>query len=451
MRSAPPLSFLIALMVLTLSGPTRATDPRIEFEATSAREVLLRPEGILEDPDRFWETDPAYRLAAMWHTSSRVPIPREAWERDLRQRAGVPPAERGGAPGSLLLDELMRAVDRFNREAAPHICSFLPREGLDLHTTIHFTAGLHPYAFQIHRHIVLDVTHAHFKMDADRIMNCLVHEVFHIGYGNHQRLRRELDLDNAAINTTLNSLQNEGMATYVAYRAQAIFPASKDPDYRKLERKREVKLARHALNDLFRRMKSENPDDLWSQAWRVGVDRRGYYTFGAYMAQIIDERLGREALVETVDQGPRAFMRTYNTVADEGMEILEFEEPTELTRQQRIRKAAREKDAATVRALLKEYTDRSVEPESALEHTLISAALQLQHCGEIALAIDVLETNASIHPESSAAHQFLADAWARTGLATKAIAGYRKSIELDPEGICAFNSEEALAKLDRGR
>jgi hypothetical protein len=76
--------------------------------------------------------------------------------------------------------------------------------------------------------------------------------VFHIGFGNHQRLRRELDLDNAAINSMLNSLQNEGMATYVACQAQPIFPASEDRDYEMLERHEDVERLLKNLDNLFR-------------------------------------------------------------------------------------------------------------------------------------------------------------------------------------------------------
>ncbi len=422
-------------------------EAHIDFDAESAKTILHRPDTILADPDRFWRTDPAYRLVAMWHEYSREPIPRDHWLASLTELAGVALEARHQEPASFLLSELIDASGSFVQDAAPHICSFLPKEGIDLRTTIHFTAETYPRAFQIHDHIAIDITNPYYRGNASAIMNCLVHEVFHIGYGNNQRLRTEIDLDDAVINSMLNSLQNEGMATYVAYTAQHLFPAPDDRDYAMLDRKRDVRLRRKKVDALFRRAMSDHPGDLESASWRTGIQDRGYYVVGAYMARTIDEQLGREALVATVAEGPRAFVRTYNEIADANMRLVEFAEPIELSRHQRIRKAALEQDAVTLQSLLKEYTSGQVEAESALEHTLVSVGLLLQHYGAIDVAIQTLEANAVVHPQSSAAYQYLADAYGRGGFRQKAAAAYRKSIDLDPDGICAFNSERELAKL----
>jgi hypothetical protein len=428
-----------------------AADPgpeaHINFDARSAETILYHPEAILEDPDRFWRSDTAYRLVAMWHEYSREPVPRDHWLAGLTDLAGVAVEARHQEPASLLMSELIAASDTFVQEAVPHICSFLPQDGIDLCTTIHFTAETYPRAFQIHDHIVMDITNPYYRGNASAIMNCLVHEVFHIGYGNNQRLRTEIDFDDAVINSMLNSLQNEGMATYVAYTAQHLFPALDDRDYTMLDRKRDVRIRRKQVDALFQRAMSDDPGDLEGASWRTGIQDRGYYVVGAYMARTIDERLGRDALVSTVAEGPRAFVRRYNEIADGGMRLVEFEEPAELSQHQRIRRAALNQDAATLENLLKDYTSGEVEAESALEHTLVSVALLLQHRGAIDLAIGTLEANAVVHPQSSAAYQYLADAYERGGLRQKAAVAYRKSIDLDPDGICAFNSERALAEL----
>jgi tetratricopeptide (TPR) repeat protein len=456
-RDSPFLTPVIACLVAALcaaSLPAAAgnqLEADIDFDASSAREILFQPETILGDPDGFWRSNPAYRLVAMWHKYSGEPIRRDRWLQSLGKLADVPAEVRPQQPANLLLTQLMEASDVFQRDAVPHICSFLPKESINLDSTIHLTAKTHPRAFQIHEHIVLDITNRYYRGNADAIMNCLVHETFHIGYGNHQRLRTELDLDNATINSMLNSLQNEGMATYVGYTAQHLFPAPDDRDYEMLERKRDVKIRRKKISALFDRAMSENPGDLGKASWRTGVKDRGYYVVGAYMAKMIDERLGRDALIATVEQGPRAFVRTYNEIADEKMRLVEFEEPVELSRQQQIRQAALDRDAVAMRGLLDGYADGHVEAESALEHTLVSAALLLQHDGEIEMAIEVLEADAAIHPQSSAAYQFLGDAYALGGLDEKAVECYRRCIELEPDGICAFNSEQALAEVAQGR
>ncbi len=432
-------------VVTHATAPDRRLEARIDFDASCAEEILYDPETILADPDRFWRTNPTYRLVAMWHEHSKEPIPRAHWVKGLEDLAAVPAQERRHQPAGLILRQVMDAVAAFRQEAVAHICSFLPEEGTELTTTIHLTAETHPRAFQIHDHIVLDITNEYYHSSARAILSCLVHEVFHIGYGNQQRLRRELDLDDATVNAMLNSLQNEGLATYVAYTAQHLFPAPDDRDFAMLERERDVKIRRHKVNELFRRAKSGNPGDLWGAFWSTGIRDRGYYVVGAYMAKTIDERLGREALIATVAQGPRAFVRVYNQAVDESMRLAEFEDPIALTRQQQIRKAAFDRDASAMRDLLRAYTSGQAEPETALEHTLVSAAIMLQQTGEMEMAVEMLGVNAAIHPQSSAAYQYLADAYARGGRREKAVECYHRSIELDPDGISAFNSEQALA------
>lgn len=165
------------------------------------------------------------------------------------------------------------------------------------------------------------------------------------------------------------------------------------------------------------------------------------------MTKTIDEILGREAVVNTVEEGPRAFVHTYNGLVGPEMRLFEFEAPRELSRQQRIRKSALDGHDEALLEDLNGCTQGDTEPETSLENTLISTALLLQHRGQIYLAYEVLKTNLAVFPQSSAACQFLGDAYFRGGLNDKATACYKKSIELDPDGICAFNSEQPLIRL----
>ena len=419
----------------------------IEFDDSSVEEIFNRPEQILTDPDRFWSDNKTYRLVAMWHNSSRTPIPHESWNSQIEMLAGLGSSDRAQWPFIHITRELMASTALFREKALPHICSFLPQESIDLRTTIHYTGLTVPRAFQLHSHIVLDVANSYYSGNTTAILNCLVHEVFHIGFGNHQRLRRELDLDNDAVNSMLNSLQNEGMATYVAYKAQHVFPAPDDRDYKMLERDEDVRQLLADLDNLFREAGSMESNKLWTRGWEIGIQKRAYYVVGASMARTIDETLGREALVATVEEGPRDFVHTYNGLVDPAMRLFEFEAPREFSRQQRIRQSALDGDYETLLSVLSTYTQERTEPETSLENTLVSTGILLQHRGQMELAYTVLETNLAVFPQSSAACQFLGDAYARGGLNDRARACYEKSIKLEPNGICAFNSEQALVRL----
>ena len=424
-----------------------ALHAHIEFDDSSVEQICNRPEQILADPDRFWSDNNTYRLVAMWHNSSRTPIPHESWKHQIKMLADLGLNERAQYPAVRITRELMASTDLFREQALPHICSFLPQESLDLRTTIHYTGLAVPRAFQLHSHIVLDVANSYYSGNTTAILNCLVHEVFHIGFGNHQRLRRELDLDNDAVNSMLNSLQNEGMATYVAYKAQHVFPAPDDRDYKMVERDEDVRRLLADLDNLFREAGSMESNKLWTRGWEIGIQKRAYYVVGASMARTIDETLGREALVATVEEGPRDFVHTYNGLVGPAMRLFEFEAPREFSRQQRIRKAALDGDYETLLSALSTYRQERTQPETSLENTLVSTGILLQHRGQMKLAYTVLETNLAVFPQSSAACQFLGDAYARGGLNDRAKACYEKSIKLEPNGICAFNSEQALVRL----
>ena len=112
----------------------------------------------------------------------------------------------------------------------------------------------------------------------------------------------------------LDALQNEGMATYVGYEAASLFPAPDEVDYRLLENPKDVARLLREVNDLFARVGTVSVEELHRLAWQKGVTDRGYYVVGAVMAQTIDSRLGRAALIGTLSQGPLSFVRTYNSL-----------------------------------------------------------------------------------------------------------------------------------------
>jgi hypothetical protein len=57
--------------------------------------------------------------------------------------------------------------------------------------------------------------------------------------------------------------------------------------------------------------------ELQDSLWIVGTTDRAFYVVGCYMAEIIDEKLGRDVLVETISKGPKSFLNTYNSLVEE--------------------------------------------------------------------------------------------------------------------------------------
>lgn len=61
-------------------------------------------------------------------------------------------------------------------------------------------------------------------------------------------------------------------------------------------------------------------------------------------------------------------------------------------------------------------------------------------------AIELFELNVAAHPDSWNAHDSLGEAYAKAGDRERAIASYRKSLELNPEDRSAAEKLAALEK-----
>jgi hypothetical protein len=110
--------------------------------------------------------------------------------------------------------------------------------------------------------------------------------------------------------------QNEGMATYVAFGMRP--STSEVTDYQLLERPAEVAARFDSLQLLIDECTAANDGTLPAlrdNIRKAGSTDRVYYVVGAYMAKMIEERMGRAALVRTVTAGPAAFFQEYAATA----------------------------------------------------------------------------------------------------------------------------------------
>jgi len=122
----------------------------------------------------------------------------------------------------------------------------------------------------------------------------------------------------------LRPLQNEGMATYVAFKAVAMYPAAAEKDYQLLANPADVIDLRNKLNGFFERATSLPADELQKRSWDIGVMQRAYYIIGADMARTIEGKAGRRALIDTITKGPRSFVTTYNALVPAADRIVEL-------------------------------------------------------------------------------------------------------------------------------
>ena len=333
-----PLRLGIFLFLLLFSFPLAAQPParasgtnsprwasaRVVFDVSSLEHIFLRPEDIFANAERFWKEDGAYRLAKLWHERNNIPIPLDEWCENLKRIISTPASERSSHPVFALGKALAGSHAEFMKQALPHVCSNLPNTDVKLDTTVYFTAFTSARSFMTNDNIVINIMAPYWKGDPQHLLNAILHEVFHIGYGRNptsQTLARQNDDRFCSL---LRPLQNEGMATYVAFKAVAMYPAAAEKDYQLLANPADVIDLRNKLNGFFERATSLPADELQKRSWDIGVMQRAYYIIGADMARTIEGKAGRRALIDTITKGPRSFVTTYNALVPAADRIVEL-------------------------------------------------------------------------------------------------------------------------------
>jgi tetratricopeptide (TPR) repeat protein len=244
----------------------------------------------------------------------------------------------------------------------------------------------------------------------------------------------------------LSDFQNEGITTYMAYKAQAFFPAKYENDYNLLENKDTVFELLSNLNTLFKNAVSIAVDQLQKKSWELGVEERGYYVVGAYMAQIIDEKKGRDELIETILKGPITFIRTYNALVDKNKQIYELEPPANPLIFEQLRQAAVNEDYRKYRQIFNELgCMKSSIDQLTLDKFLKIGRVFIQRKRND-LAIKIFQFSVELFPESAAAYNFLGKAFMHKDDSENALINFQKAVELDPEYVDAF---ENLKKLNQ--
>jgi hypothetical protein len=316
-----------ALMALVVLAPAAGADTsgdspdhtcrclrsQIAFDVTSVEKIYLQPEIILEDPDQFWQEDEAYRLVKQWHDNTRQPLDLDRWRERIRKIAELSPEERESHPQLRAVRSLAGIEASFAARVIPYLCEYLPPEA-DLTTTIYFTTEIMASGFQQSGNIVVHILNAEMQ-------NLFLHEIFHRGYASMYKRSGNPQPETDLIRLMYLSTHNEGLATYIAYLGQSEFPNFPENDYALLDDPHEVDRLRTALNELLSAAPGLDPDDLRKRSWELGVRQRAYYVVGAYMARVIEEKLGRSALTKTITIGPRAFAEAYNGVVADSLQF----------------------------------------------------------------------------------------------------------------------------------
>jgi predicted alpha/beta superfamily hydrolase len=326
------LSVFLIFLAVNLQGsktddkrlfPSDDTNSKIKviIDTTSIEHIYLKTDEILQDTAAFWESDSAFKAVKRIREMQNQPVPDPEWEKNLSQIAKLSKKKRRNHPHLRMAQEVAERADYLNSTAVPYVSAFLPNaDKMDFILTAHLTAHSRAYRFMMNNDLFIDVAHEKWNGSSKNILNNLVQVVFDLGFRECRGVRTEKPLDQK-IYTLLEYLQIRGITTYVGYKAQDKFPAESVEDYNLLESDSDVTRLRRKLNDLFSKAKTMADKELRKSAVEIGVRGKAYTVVGAYMAQTIEEKLGLDALKDTISQGPLSFLKTYNKLTDDDKKI----------------------------------------------------------------------------------------------------------------------------------
>ncbi len=297
-----------------------STKRSITFHTDTLEQIISNPAEILDHYEEFWNTERPMILTQKWANQVGHEIDYAKHRKELEEWAHLTQEERNSHPFTLMAKKIISEKERVLTEAIPHISKFLPEE-CEFDVPIDFIAFIPSRAFAC-EDIVINVAATYWKNDPLRILNAIIHEVFHAGHSFYRQIcQPEVTYEKPILKTILNSIQGEGICNYVSYTGQSIYPIPYEDDYIFFENPNDVKTALDRVNLIFQKVDQIPEEEVRKIAWDLGVMKRAYYVIGQYMWYIIDQKLGRAALMDELKIDLYHFIITYNSLVDTDMQI----------------------------------------------------------------------------------------------------------------------------------
>lgn len=420
---------------------------KIEISFESLKRLLLEGEKILEKPEEFVATDGAYKKAAAFYARNESTIVTEAWKNTVRNIARKIREDKEDSPYLKLLKELEVGLAGFDAKAKPILAQYLPKINYcRIDSRVYFTAFTAFDSMNIWDSVVINALNPKYLLDADFILNTLVHELYHSGYGSCSAFREEPMLEQK-LYYILECLQNEGLATYVAYQASPLYPAAKNKDYSLAASDEQVSRLRKEINAFLSKISEMPSDQALQDVFDLGVRQRAFYVVGFDMARTIEQRMGREKLAVTVAKGPIEFYELYNSISDDADKIFPIDLSGRLSRADALKRAFESADERQVRAATEMILEKRSEiPQSELEAFYRLGYRLLRGKKKFDQAEKVFELIKQLAENPSFAYAYLGEIEINRGNTKRAAELLSKSLELDPSNPLAGDLRSRLEK-----
>ena len=300
---------------------------------SAARYVLADLPRAFVEKDFIWRRFRGYQILTEWHKRNAVPVSDrvkaalELYKNDTAHVSRFIKTQYIDVMDSLGLSYNIHRID-----ISKHLLSYLPsKKGFNVN--IYVIALGTCTGTTLNNDIMVDIWGRGVKVGS--LLNGIIHEVYHVGFEQYKPDFEQLTNVTPTTNRMFfrkmfNEIQNEGMATWVAYNALkngfATLEIKKSDnllsnDYYMLESDSAVKKSISQINMLIERTKYISLDSLNKEAWEVCAIQRASYITGAFMAKTIEDKYGREKLAELVVKDEREFIKEYNAVVSSNYQI----------------------------------------------------------------------------------------------------------------------------------
>jgi hypothetical protein len=308
----------------------------IHFKTDSIDYIYSHPEDILADPEIFLEEDRAYQLLSQHRERINDPFKFDHWLKKIENLASLSEEQRKAQVPFRLYELIMTHQESFCEEVAANVLSYLPEE-TEFNVTIYLTAheGSAPayfakqeIAFSLSHPLLVNTIMIHESTGLSAFYNLGLHELFHIGFvANFEHLGKEEHRKNEIIIDVLTVLQNEGIATHISRRMNPEYPTPFEWFIYLVDNETIVRWFIGEINGILADgspppLLGEDYNQIYQRIGKIGYRWNGFYIVGAFMAMTIEDQLGREALVQSIQEGFYSFAETYNTLAAEDMKIV---------------------------------------------------------------------------------------------------------------------------------
>ena len=211
------------------------------------------------------------------------------------------------------LENIITEEDNFIEQIEKVIFEYLPQK-TSICAKVYLSVFQPQYAFTLDNDIVLNIASSFYEANVQKVFILIAHEIYHTGFSQYRKpALPELECKNKdeLIQNIIWQIQNEGMATYIASHIWKLYPNVYIYDYELLSDPSRIIIAFNELRELFDKFQNDDIASIKKAIWDIGIVKRIFYVTGAYIAQIIEEKFGRERLIQTILNGPKDFIDIY--------------------------------------------------------------------------------------------------------------------------------------------